>query len=254
MNHADTTNTAQSTTHNNDQAVAEQSLPWSPQSSEERLHHTDLTTKPCDIICAFNFSVCLLHKRHEVLQYFRNVHSALCVEPGGLFVMDLMGGHSVEAVRSYKRIHFKTGIRYTFEQERYNPLTRNIRCHISLKDPQSKRVLKRAFTYNWRLWSVVDLVEMLKEAGFNRVHVWAKPKGSCAADPTALDAAGEDGSATDGQNEGQDGDSTGSVDEDDFEAELAPYLEYNPSTASTPYLDQLAKGWTAYVVGVVKSG
>eukprot|EP00878_Enallax_costatus_P021814 GHUV01023120.1.p1 GENE.GHUV01023120.1~~GHUV01023120.1.p1 ORF type:complete len:214 (+),score=41.41 GHUV01023120.1:87-644(+) len=111
MNHADTTNTAQSTTHNNDQAVAEQSLPWSPQSSEERLHHTDLTTKPCDIICAFNFSVCLLHKRHEVLQYFRNVHSALCVEPGGLFVMDLMGGHSVEAVRSYKRIHFKTGIR-----------------------------------------------------------------------------------------------------------------------------------------------
>eukprot|EP00775_Hariotina_reticulata_P006021 gene6024-6259_t len=33
----------------------------------------DLALKPADIICAFNFSVCLLHKRHEVIQYFKQV-------------------------------------------------------------------------------------------------------------------------------------------------------------------------------------
>jgi hypothetical protein len=39
----------------------------------EPAHTDDLALKPADIICAFNFSVCLLHKRQEVVQYFSQV-------------------------------------------------------------------------------------------------------------------------------------------------------------------------------------
>lgn len=71
----------------------------------------ELAVKPADIICAFNFSVCLLHKRSEVLAYFKGVRSSLCSDPGGIFVLDLTGGHSVETVAHYKCTNCKTGIR-----------------------------------------------------------------------------------------------------------------------------------------------
>jgi hypothetical protein len=36
------------------------------------------------------------------------------------------------------------------------------------------QLLRRAFTYNWRLWSVADVAELLREAGFSKVAVWVK--------------------------------------------------------------------------------
>jgi hypothetical protein len=71
-----------------------------------------LAAKPADIICAFNFSVCLLHTRPQLLAYFESVAASLCGEPGGVFVLDLMGGHSVEQVATFKRTNFKSGLRY----------------------------------------------------------------------------------------------------------------------------------------------
>eukprot|EP00879_Flechtneria_rotunda_P024051 GHRR01025473.1.p2 GENE.GHRR01025473.1~~GHRR01025473.1.p2 ORF type:complete len:113 (+),score=16.03 GHRR01025473.1:1442-1780(+) len=53
--------------------------------------------------------------------------------------------------------------------------TGSVRCHVSLQDPSTKRVLKRAFTYNWRLWCLADVVELLREARVNKVHVQVKP-------------------------------------------------------------------------------
>ena len=37
------------------------------------------------------------------------------------------------------------------------------------------QVVRHAFTYNWRLWTIPDLVELLKQAGFKEVHIWVKP-------------------------------------------------------------------------------
>lgn len=42
-------------------------------------------------------------------------------------------------------------------------------------------------------------------------------------------------------------------DVEDSEAGKAPYLEYNSNTASTAFLNELAGGWTAYVVAVSSS-
>jgi hypothetical protein len=47
------------------------------------------------------------------------------------------------------------------------------------------QLLRRAFTYNWRLWSVADVAELLREAGFSHVAVWVKQlqvrQGGCRA-------------------------------------------------------------------------
>jgi hypothetical protein len=71
-----------------------------------------LASKPPDIICAFNFSACLLHTRPQLLAYFKSVAASLCGDPGGVFVLDLMGGHSVEQVAIFRRTNFKSGLRW----------------------------------------------------------------------------------------------------------------------------------------------
>ncbi|KAL8255669.1 hypothetical protein R6Q59_030736 [Mikania micrantha] len=48
-----------------------------------------------DIVCAFNYSCCCLHARHELVSYFINALQALS-KKGGIFVMDLYGGTSSE--------------------------------------------------------------------------------------------------------------------------------------------------------------
>lgn len=48
-----------------------------------------------DIVCAFNYSCCCLHKRKDLVLYFKHVLSVLS-KAGGIFVMDLYGGTSSE--------------------------------------------------------------------------------------------------------------------------------------------------------------
>jgi hypothetical protein len=48
-----------------------------------------------DIICAFNYSCCCLHKRKDLVLYFRHALNALS-RRGGIFVMDVYGGTSSE--------------------------------------------------------------------------------------------------------------------------------------------------------------
>ena len=37
------------------------------------------------------------------------------------------------------------------------------------------QMLRRAFQYNWRLWTIPELREMLLAAGFHSVHAWLRP-------------------------------------------------------------------------------
>lgn len=37
------------------------------------------------------------------------------------------------------------------------------------------QVLRRAFRYDWRLWTIPELAEMLEEAGFDSMRAWLRP-------------------------------------------------------------------------------
>jgi hypothetical protein len=58
-----------------------------------------------------------------------------------------------------------------WDQAEYFPVTGDLLCHIHFRFPDRSR-LERAFTYDWRLWTLPELRELLEEAGFRRTTVY----------------------------------------------------------------------------------
>ena len=55
--------------------------------------------------------------------------------------MDLLGGHAAEESVLMHRHNDSTGARFVWEQEGFNLVTRHIHAYITLKDPDTKKVL-----------------------------------------------------------------------------------------------------------------
>ena len=135
---------------------------------------------PVDIVCALNFSWWVFHERDELLRYLRAVHAGL--RPGGVLVMNLFGGRGAErklTERTRKRTEngpdgeMLPPFTYVWEHERYNPLDRRLRAHIHFELGDGRR-LKRAFTYDWRMYTLPELRDALVDAGFRDLGVWSE--------------------------------------------------------------------------------
>jgi len=129
----------------------------------------DAAASPADITCAFNFSYNAFKDRAALLAYFRAAHAGLA--DGGVLAMDVYGGQ--EAIDTMEEEREVEGEKFTYvwEQEKFNPITHETLCHIHFDFPDGSR-LDRAFTYDWRLWTLPELRELLTEAGFSAVHVY----------------------------------------------------------------------------------
>jgi len=125
------------------------------------------TDKPVDVVLAMNFSYQLFMTREKLGGYLRKVHEALGDD--GILFMDAYGGYD-----AHREIREKTkhkGFKYIWEQASYNPIDGKMRCHIHFSFPDGSK-MKKAFSYEWRLWSLPELRELLAEAGFSRVTVY----------------------------------------------------------------------------------
>jgi hypothetical protein len=125
------------------------------------------TAKPVDVVLAMNFSYQLFMTRKKLGGYFRKVRKALTKD--GILFMDAFGGY--EAYREIREKRKYKGFKYIWEHARYNPIDGNMLCHIHFGFPDGSK-LKKAFTYDWRLWSLPELRELLDEAGFSKVTVY----------------------------------------------------------------------------------
>ena len=128
-------------------------------------------TEPAEIISAMNFSYWLFKDRKQLKRYFKRVHNQLADD--GILFMDAYGGYD-----SYKEIEEEreiedgdTTFTYTWEQEKYEPISGNLICHIHFDFEDGSR-MDRAFSYDWRLWNLPEIRELLAEAGFSRVTVY----------------------------------------------------------------------------------
>jgi hypothetical protein len=78
-----------------------------------------------DIICAFNYSCCCLHKRKDLVLYFRHALNALS-RRGGIFVMDVYGGTSSECKlrlqRRFPRFTVSRGITLCSSYSELSPI------------------------------------------------------------------------------------------------------------------------------------
>ena len=124
-------------------------------------------TPAMDIVLAMNFSYWLFEDRPTLLKYFQRVHGALADD--GIMFLDAFGGH--DAPRELKeRTKFKKHT-YIWEQAYFNPITNHMRCHIHFKMKDGSK-LEKAFSYEWRLWSLPEIRELLLEAGFSKATVY----------------------------------------------------------------------------------
>lgn len=124
-------------------------------------------TGRCDVTAAFNFSYCVFKKRSELLEYFRSAHAHLA--PSGLMVCDLYGGYeSQQEVREKRKCG---GFTYIWDQAYFNPITQETRCHIDFEFPDGSAI-RRAFLYDWRLWTLPEVREAMLDAGFSETRVY----------------------------------------------------------------------------------
>jgi len=136
---------------------------------------------PVDAVLAMNFSYWIFKQRALLRRYFRRVRRALVDD--GVFFLDCFGGYEAFQVQKEYTVHKR--FTYTWEHAAYNPINGDFLCHIHFSFPDGSR-LERAFTYDWRLWTLPELREVLAEAGFRRTTVYWQ-----GWDDTKHEASGE---------------------------------------------------------------
>ncbi len=120
-----------------------------------------------DITLAMNFSYWVFTDRGTMGDYFRNVHKGLYRD--GVFFLDCFGGY--DAFRVLKERRHYGRYEYIWDQAAYNPITGAYVCHIHFRFKDGSR-LKRAFSYEWRLWTLPEIRELLSAAGFREIIVY----------------------------------------------------------------------------------
>ena len=120
-----------------------------------------------DVVLAMNFSYWILDTRTRMRRYFEKVRGALVED--GVFFLDAYGGYG--AFREMKERTENDGFTYIWDQAWYDPITGRQRCHIHFRFPDGSRI-RDAFVYEWRLWTLPEIREILEEAGFHDVTVY----------------------------------------------------------------------------------
>lgn len=123
-----------------------------------------------DVLAAMNFSYYIFKKREELRAYFKNVHGRL--NEGGLFFADCFGGTDISDDVEEEVEH--DGFTYFWHQETFDPISNSaiFHIHFQLKGEEKR---EKVFTYDWRMWSIPEIREIMIEAGFSKTRVfWEK--------------------------------------------------------------------------------
>jgi hypothetical protein len=120
-----------------------------------------------DAVLAMNFSWSVFKTREALRGYFKTVRRTLARD--GVLFMDIHGGY--ESMKELTERRRCAGFTYVWDQAAYDPITGDLTCHIHF-DFKKGPMLKKAFTYHWRMWTLPEVRELLTEAGFRRVRVY----------------------------------------------------------------------------------
>lgn len=144
-----------------------------------------------DVVAALNFSSFIYHSRAALCAYFCAARRAL--RPGGMLVVDAFGGPGAMAIGVQKRpvplpVDQRrrlgaTSLEYQWEQRSYDAITARVDCRIHLRlrgraagrpgrAGRAGRMVRNAFKYDWRLWTLPQITDAMLDAGFARAQVW----------------------------------------------------------------------------------
>ena len=120
-----------------------------------------------ETVLAMNFSYFLFKTRDELRTYFETVHRDLADE--GILICDAYGGS--DSYTEMEEERHLDGFTYVWDQNHYNPVNNDVVNHIHFRFPDGSEMTE-AVTYEWRLWSLPEIHEILTEAGFRNVTIW----------------------------------------------------------------------------------
>ena len=125
-------------------------------------------TPLADVVAAQNFSFWIFKTREDLRTYFAKVLRNLNSE--GILVLDMMGGaEAITDDSEEETVH--DDFTYVWDQDYFDPVTHNcvFKIHFRFDDGSE---IKNAFKYQWRLWTLPEVQEILLEAGFKNVDVY----------------------------------------------------------------------------------
>lgn len=137
-----------------------------------------------DIVAAMNFSYFCFKQRELMKKYFTNVYKTL--NKDGMFLVDIFGGSQCHDAIEDTIKH--EGFTYYWDQTNFDPVTNEALFHIHFKVGGKK--LEQVFTYDWRLWTIPEIKDLMQEVGFRKVHVFwegTAPDGSGDGNFTRVD-------------------------------------------------------------------
>jgi len=128
-------------------------------------------TEPVDLVCAYNFSWFLLNPLDELQAYFEKLRASLV--PDGLVFLDCYGGwEAQQQVEEPRLVETDEGMfTYVWDQASFDAINNIARCHIHFELAGGRR-LKKAFSYEWRLYSPAEARDAFRRAGFSDVVVY----------------------------------------------------------------------------------
>jgi hypothetical protein len=98
--------------------------------------------------------------------YFANVCKSL--NKDGILIADCFGGKQCQApIEDSNKLN---GFTYYWDQTDFDPVTNEALFHIHFRVGGKK--IERVFTYDWRMWTIPELREIMLEAGFKKTHVY----------------------------------------------------------------------------------
>ncbi|MBC8309811.1 MAG: class I SAM-dependent methyltransferase [Planctomycetes bacterium] len=147
----------------------EKDLTQQQRSRIQLIEHDVMTIQSGSVDCvlAMNFSYYGFKKRETLKQYFTSVYNSLVDD--GLFLLDAYGGSDSFLEMDEERD--LDGFTYVWDQHCVNPITGDIVNYIHFEFPDGSKI-KRAFTYEWRFWTLPEIRDVLLESGFSSVNVY----------------------------------------------------------------------------------
>ena len=150
-------------------------------SGSVTLVHDDVRTSAVpavDMTLALNFSYCVFKTREELRAYFQSAYANLKRE--GIFVTDIYGGtEAIDTKQEPRRIApsvAEDGTRvpaftYVWDQAYFNAINHHVVNHIHFRFSKGQE-MQKAFTYDWRLWTIPEIIELMLEAGFTSADAY----------------------------------------------------------------------------------
>jgi hypothetical protein len=121
-----------------------------------------------DVVLALNFSYYLFKSRLMLRRYFTMARKGL--KSKGLFIIDCFGGKDAQEANEESN-KFKD-FTYYWDQTNFDPVSNEALFHIHFKLKGEKKRREKVFSYDWRMWTIPEIREVMMEAGFKRTHVY----------------------------------------------------------------------------------